>query len=83
MYYQLARYDDAIEAYHLAIKIDPENTTAPHFWAGLGDAYGGLKRYSDAIEAYSQAIKIDPKDAMALQVSRSRVLGYGQPRQSN
>ena len=62
VYYQLARYDDAIEAYHLAIKIDPKNAVASDFWAGLGGAYGGLKRYSDAIEAYSQAIEIDPKN---------------------
>jgi len=51
-YGYLNRYNDAVEAYRQAIKINPENADA---WHNLGVAYYKLNRYNDAIEAYRQA----------------------------
>ena len=61
-YGELDRYDDAIEAYCQAIRIDPEYADA---WYNLGIAHRRLDRYDDAIEAYCQAIRIDPEYAKA------------------
>ena len=58
----LKRYDDAIEAYRQALRINPENADA---WNNLGIAYNNLKRYDDAIEAYRQALRINPEYANA------------------
>ena len=57
-YARLSRYDDAIESYRQALRINPELAGA---WNNLGVAYAKLKRYDDAIEAYRQAIRIDPE----------------------
>ena len=58
----LNRYDDAIEAYRQALRINPKDANA---WYNLGIAYANLKRYNDAIEAYRQALRINPEDADA------------------
>ncbi len=63
-YSNIKRYNDAIEAYHQALRIDPKNAR-PIIWVSLGVAYDGLKRYQDAIKAYRQAISINPEDAKA------------------
>ena len=60
LYGDLERYNDAIEAYRKAIKINPENMAAVA-WNELGVVYGHLDRYNDAIEAYRKAIKINPE----------------------
>ena len=61
-YYELKRYNEAVEAYRQAMRIDPGHAAV---WTNLGAAYHVLDRYNEAIEAYRQAIRIDPKDALA------------------
>ena len=61
-YDNLNRYNDAIEAYRQALRINPEYADA---WDNLGFAYRKLNRYNDAIEAYRQALRINPEDAWA------------------
>ena len=56
-YGELHRYNDAIEAYRQALRIDPGYSSA---WDHLGLAYHSLNRYTDAIEAYRQALRISP-----------------------
>ena len=62
VYRGLNRYNDAIEAYRQALRIDPKDAIG---WLSLGDTYYRLERYNDAIEAYRQALRIDPEDASA------------------
>ena len=59
-YYELARYQEAIEAYKQTIRIKPDYAGA-HYWLGL--TYCELGRYGDAIEAFKQTIKINPDHA--------------------
>jgi len=61
-YRNLARYDDAIDAYRQALRIKPD---AHGIWINIGDAYSDLKRYTDAINAYRQILRIKPEDARA------------------
>ncbi|MHC1597395.1 MAG: protein kinase domain-containing protein, partial [Methermicoccaceae archaeon] len=53
------RYEDAIECYDKALKIDPKDADA---WKKKGNALDELGRYEDAIECYDEALKIDPDD---------------------
>ena len=52
-------YEEAIEDYSQAIKIDPEEAWAYFF---RGSTYEILEMYEIAIKDYSQAIKIDPHE---------------------
>ena len=58
--YSLGKYDEAIECYDKAIKIDPDNSVV---WNNKGLALNSLGKYDEAIECYDKAIKIDPDDA--------------------
>jgi Flp pilus assembly protein TadD len=62
-YRELKSYNDAIEAYRQALRINQGYSEA---WNNLGVVYNNLKRYGDEIEAYRQALRIDPKNAEAL-----------------
>ncbi|MGD1041644.1 MAG: tetratricopeptide repeat protein [Sedimentisphaerales bacterium] len=53
----LGRYQDAVESYKQAIRINPDYAEA-HY--NLGVACGKLGRRQDEIESYKQAIKIRP-----------------------
>ena len=61
-YGNLGRYDDAIAAYHEALRINPEDANA---WNNLGIAYRKLGRPDDAVAAYREALRINPEDAEA------------------
>jgi len=56
----LSRYNEAIEAFREALRLNPEYATA---WSSLGDVYNNLKRYDEAIEAYNQVLRLNPKNA--------------------
>jgi len=56
-YFDLKRYQDAMESCRQAINIMPDYAEA-HY--NLGNAYSKLGRYQDAAQAYKQAIKIKP-----------------------
>jgi len=57
----LEQYNDAIEAYRQAIRIDPGCTIA---WFQLGFVYRYLEHFDDAIEAFGQLTRIDPASAV-------------------
>ncbi|HVG20939.1 MAG TPA: tetratricopeptide repeat protein [Blastocatellia bacterium] len=55
-YYEAGQYQQAIEAYKRAVKINPEYADANY---NLGMAYSSLGQYKEAIEAYKTAIRIN------------------------
>ena len=60
--YNQQRYEEALEAYEQAIRLDPNNAKA---YTGKGNVLYNLERYDEALEAYDQAIRLDPNDASA------------------
>lgn len=56
------RYREAIEAYTMAIELDPEVTI---FYVGRARAYTGLRNYRQAIIDLNRAIELNPKYASA------------------
>jgi tetratricopeptide (TPR) repeat protein len=69
-YYNLRRYDRAIEDYDQAIKFDPNYTKA---FNNRGDAYADRGQPDRAIQDYDEAIKLNPSDAEAF---NSRGVSY-------
>jgi tetratricopeptide (TPR) repeat protein len=61
-YYKSGKYEEAIESYKQAIRIDPDYAMA-HY--NLGLAYVESGKYKEAIESYKQALRIDPDSAIA------------------
>jgi len=61
-YLKLKSYVKAIEAYNVAIRINPDNANT---YSNLGFAYRKLGNHTKAIEACKQAIRINPDDANA------------------
>jgi tetratricopeptide (TPR) repeat protein len=61
-YGELGKYEEAIESYKQAIRIDPDVKEA-HY--NLGTVYIKSGKYQEAIESYKQAIRIDPDFADA------------------
>ncbi len=61
-YCKLNRYDDAIDAFRHALRINPKYAEA---WNNLGDTYRKLNRYDGAIDAFRRALHINPKYAAA------------------
>jgi hypothetical protein len=59
---KLTRYQDAIDAFRQAVRINSEDARA---WFGLGVAYGKHARFHDALEAFRQAVRINPRNANA------------------
>jgi tetratricopeptide (TPR) repeat protein len=55
-------HDQAIQKYHQAIRLDPDNVKA---YNNRGNAYCGLGQYQRAIQDYDKAIQLDPDDAPA------------------
>jgi tetratricopeptide (TPR) repeat protein len=59
-YGKLKRYDDAIGAYHQAIRIDPEDAYA---WNLLGVYYALSGNRTAALEAVQELRRLDPAQA--------------------
>jgi len=59
---ELGYYNEAVEAYKLVLRIEPDYPTA---YYNLGVTYRELGRYNEAVEAYKQTILIQPDDAGA------------------
>jgi tetratricopeptide (TPR) repeat protein/protein involved in polysaccharide export with SLBB domain len=71
------RFDEAIKAFQLAIKYDPDYADA---YYGLGHAYADSGRWGDAAEAYHQVLRLDPKDdEAASRLGEAYVKLRGQP----
>ena len=61
-HYYKNEYNEAIECYDKAIKIEPSNFD---LWFNKGYALIQLEKYEETIECYDKAIKIEPNDALA------------------
>ena len=73
--FALGRYDEAIQAYDEAIKLNPSD---PLSWMGKADALFALGRYEEAAKAYDEAIKIDPASSPALEGKTRALEALGQ-----
>lgn len=62
-YFDLRKYDKAVEIYSKALELEPRNADV---LTDLGICYRRLGRPQDAIEAFRKAVAIDPGHAMAL-----------------
>ena len=51
-------YEEAIQCYIIAIKLEPSNSNTYYF---KGSAFFELKKYERAILCFNNAIKYDPK----------------------
>ena len=58
----ISRYQEAIDCYDRAIKIDPMNAGA---WSNKGVALDGIGKFQEAIDCYEKALKINPSHAGA------------------
>jgi tetratricopeptide (TPR) repeat protein len=56
------RWNEAINAYLQASRIDPQNADV---FVKLGDAYMGAAKWTEALVAYKKAVELDPKSADA------------------
>jgi tetratricopeptide (TPR) repeat protein len=66
------QYDKAVDAYKLAIKLNPNLAAA---YLGLGNAYANMERVSDALEPMRTAVRLDPNKPLA-HLSLGRALAY-------
>ena len=62
------KYNESIEAYDEAIKLDPKYANA---WNNKGNALQNQGKYDESIEAYDEAIKLDPKFAHGLGIIKA------------
>ena len=59
LYFQ-GKYDDALQAFDEAIKIDPENAAA---WQNKGETLDAQHKYDEAVAAFDKATDLDPQNA--------------------
>ncbi len=62
-FFELGRYDEAIEAYDQVLNASPDvkpSTTKTSAWIGKGDALRAQGRNEEAISAYNKAIEVGP-----------------------
>lgn len=62
VYYQLDLYEDSVEAYRTAAKLNPTDGAA---WASIGLGLHKLRRRAEAIDAAKRAVKLSPDFAFA------------------
>jgi tetratricopeptide (TPR) repeat protein len=61
-FYKLGKYDEAINAWYKALKLNPEDATA---WVNIGCTLGKQGEHSEANKAFNNAIEINPEFAGA------------------
>ena len=66
------QYDKAVDAFRLAIKLNPNLAAA---YLGLGNAYANMERVSDALGPMRTAVRLDPNNPLA-HLSLGRTLAY-------
>ena len=57
------KYDEAINAYNEAIRLNPNDTAA---WINKGNALCMQDKYNEAIKCYDEVIRLDPSNTAAL-----------------
>jgi superkiller protein 3 len=62
----MGRVEEAIEAFHKAIELDPQY---PYAWSNLGDRYVELGRLEEAGAAFQERIRLSADDALSGEVS--------------
>ena len=70
-------YQEAIEEFNQALKVDSEYVDA---YCGIGIANLNQKKYREAIEAFEKAITLDPERAIAyylLGMAYEQIMRYG------
>lgn len=60
--YERGRYEEALQAFDEAIRLDPEHVDA---WTMRGLTLADLSNYDEAIQSYDEAIRLDPKHSGA------------------
>jgi tetratricopeptide (TPR) repeat protein len=61
-YLWMKQYQDAVQAYREALRIQPEYFRYYSTWTHLGIAYSFLRQYDQAIQAFREALRINPDD---------------------
>lgn len=62
-YFDLKKYDKAVDVYGKALELEPRNADV---LTDMGIAYRRLGRPNEAMEAFRKAVELDPGHAMAL-----------------
>jgi tetratricopeptide (TPR) repeat protein len=56
------RMEEAIDAYHQAVRLAPDQIFV---WSNLGNLYLRLGKDSEALKAYQKAVQVKPSDPIA------------------
>jgi tetratricopeptide (TPR) repeat protein len=62
VYYQAAKYEDAIKTWNKAIELNPKSAVA---YNDIAAAYGAINQYDEEIKACEKALSIDPTMTLA------------------
>jgi tetratricopeptide (TPR) repeat protein len=62
LYYRSARYDEALEAYVRAMKVDPE--LGADMYLTLGNIKLRRQEREDAVRCWERALELDPDNAI-------------------
>jgi tetratricopeptide (TPR) repeat protein len=65
---QHARYNESLDYFDQAIRIDPDFTEA---WYAKGVALHNMMRYAEAIQCYARALSIDPGNAVVVSLKKA------------
>ena len=61
---RLGRYAEAVEYYHAALELFPNDPRSVTIYGNLGFALAAQRKYDEAIEQYSRALELDPSNLM-------------------
>ena len=62
VYYNAAKYEDAIKAWNKSIELNPKSAVA---YNDIAAAYGAINNYDEEIKACEKALSIDPNMTLA------------------
>jgi tetratricopeptide (TPR) repeat protein len=74
-YYQLDRYEDAIQSFRQAVHLQPNSLSALSM---LGMIYGNLGRYTESLDYCQRALRVKPESANVLVDLSRAYVGLGQ-----
>jgi len=82
-FYNQRKYEEAINAYDAAIRLDPNSTQTWQAWNGKGDALYGQGKYDESILAYDKAIELSPNNAIPWAYKGDALKALGQNNESD